>query len=171
LSLLLFNMTSALGIPCFLAEIFDFSPAGERIPYSQGMAASPDKNIALRQAILEAAQSRLGYISGARDDLEWYDYWPQAEQLRENRRGFLEHVQPSLDFTAIESHGPHALSCLAPLYEHELSNTVLFHWEGVKPPGLSIVKIIALDLDDGLHQQPQAGATALPKPYHGPLHA
>jgi ribosomal protein S12 methylthiotransferase accessory factor len=171
LSLLLFDMTGRLGVPCILAEIFDFSPTGDRVPYSQGMAASPDKNIALRQAILEAAQSRLGYISGTRDDLDWYDYWPLAEHLRENRREFLEHFSPSLDFGTIESIGPHALRCLAPLYERELSNAVLFRWEGMRPSGLHIVKVIVLDLDDGLDHGLDVAAPAPTAQEYGSAHA
>jgi ribosomal protein S12 methylthiotransferase accessory factor len=57
---------SPTGLPCFLAWMAcDDYPAAM---YGFGCHLSPE--IALTRAITEAAQTRLGYISGARDDLE-----------------------------------------------------------------------------------------------------
>lgn len=56
---------SPTGLPCFLAWVASFEyPAAM---YGFGCHLSPD--IALTRAVSEAAQARLAYISGARDDL------------------------------------------------------------------------------------------------------
>ncbi|MFC4586163.1 YcaO-like family protein [Sphaerisporangium corydalis] len=59
------SLPSATGVPCFLARITceDYPP-----PFL-GYGCHLSSEIALTRAITEAAQSRLGYVSGARDDL------------------------------------------------------------------------------------------------------
>lgn len=73
----LWNLTSDLGIPAFLARIapLEDAPAFTIRPAS-GMGCHPDRDIALSRALTEAAQSRLTFISGARDDM------PRGEYLR-----------------------------------------------------------------------------------------
>ncbi|MEU7859758.1 YcaO-like family protein [Nonomuraea sp. NPDC049141] len=59
------SLPSPTGLPCFLARIFcdDYPPA------FMGFGCHLGSEIALTRAVTEAAQARLGYISGARDDL------------------------------------------------------------------------------------------------------
>ncbi|MGI5286224.1 YcaO-like family protein [Nonomuraea polychroma] len=59
------SVPSATGLPCFLARITcdDYPPA------FMGFGCHLSSEIALTRAVTEAAQARLGYISGARDDL------------------------------------------------------------------------------------------------------
>lgn len=73
----LWNLTSDLGIPAFLARIapMEDAPAFTIRPAS-GLGCHPDRDIALSRALTEAAQSRLTFISGARDDM------PRGEYLR-----------------------------------------------------------------------------------------
>jgi YcaO-like protein with predicted kinase domain len=85
LAVFVWNMTSDLGVSCYLAEILDFA-AEATTAYSQGAAADVVPAQALRKALLEAVQVRLTYIAGSRDDLEWSDYGKRYDRIVENRR-------------------------------------------------------------------------------------
>jgi YcaO-like protein with predicted kinase domain len=62
--------TSDIGIPSFLCLISERSGDPLRRLYSaMGMGCHPSRGIALLRALTEAAQSRVTYISGARDDM------------------------------------------------------------------------------------------------------
>ncbi len=64
------DVTTAIGVPVFHVTILDRDPL--RGGYvDRGMGAHLAPEIALVRALTEAAQSRLGYISGSRDD-----FWP-----------------------------------------------------------------------------------------------
>lgn len=64
------NATTDIGIATFLCEIRDRS-VGEphRLRHFHGSGCHPDRAIALCRALTEAAQTRLTYITGLRDDL------------------------------------------------------------------------------------------------------
>ena len=49
-----------------------------------GAGCHPSRRIALLRALTEAAQSRLTYISGARDDIERRDYRRPGDERRRN---------------------------------------------------------------------------------------
>ena len=64
------NATSDIGIPAFLCRIRDPSPGDPRqLRRFHGSGCHPDRTIALIRALTEAAQTRLTYIAGIRDDL------------------------------------------------------------------------------------------------------
>lgn len=69
----LFDMTSDIGVPCLSAIIADAGILDAKEPHYHdvtiGHGAHPDPRRAAIRAITEAAQSRLTYISGARDDV------------------------------------------------------------------------------------------------------
>jgi ribosomal protein S12 methylthiotransferase accessory factor len=70
------DMTSDLEIPAFLCSIGERElDVLRRVGVARGYGCHPDKNVALRRALTEAAQSRLTRIAGSRDDI-------QAEDLR-----------------------------------------------------------------------------------------
>lgn len=67
--------TSDVGVPSFLCRVLQEAPP----PYhdyrpASGMGCHPCREVALSRALTEAAQSRLTFISGARDDLWRSDY-------------------------------------------------------------------------------------------------
>lgn len=71
----LWEITSSNGIPTFLCRIIPnvcWSLSGIRA--ATGMGTHLNKEIALIRAITEAAQSRLTFISGARDDISYASY-------------------------------------------------------------------------------------------------
>ncbi len=69
----LFDMTSDIDIPCLTAVIADAGILEAKEPryhdVTIGHGAHPDPRRAAIRAVTEAAQSRLTYISGARDDV------------------------------------------------------------------------------------------------------
>jgi ribosomal protein S12 methylthiotransferase accessory factor len=82
------DTTSDIGIPSFRCHIYE---AEDNPNESQGTffgaGCHPSRSIAVLRALTEAAQSRLTYISGSRDDIERRDYRrPDDETPAERRR-------------------------------------------------------------------------------------
>jgi ribosomal protein S12 methylthiotransferase accessory factor len=64
------NVTTEIGIPAFLCDIRDPSAdEPRRLRRFHGSGCHPDRAIALSRALTEAAQTRLTYITGIRDDI------------------------------------------------------------------------------------------------------
>ena len=67
--------TSDVGIPSFLCRILqECAPPSNAYRPATGMGCHPSREVALSRALTEAAQSRLTFISGARDDLWRSEY-------------------------------------------------------------------------------------------------
>jgi ribosomal protein S12 methylthiotransferase accessory factor len=65
------DASSDVGLPVFVAEIVDRAPHPGRVLYvSDGQGCHRSRAVALARALTEAAQSRLTAIAGARDDLD-----------------------------------------------------------------------------------------------------
>jgi len=75
----LWDVTTDIGIAAFICDIRDLS-AGEpgRLRRFHGAGCHPDRAIALARALTEAAQTRLTYITGIRDDLLPSEYQEPA---------------------------------------------------------------------------------------------
>jgi YcaO-like protein with predicted kinase domain len=76
------NVTTGVGIAAFLCEIRDQSAGDPRRPRRHhGSGCHADRAVALSRALTEAAQTRLTYIAGIRDDLSpaEYEEAPEAE--------------------------------------------------------------------------------------------
>jgi ribosomal protein S12 methylthiotransferase accessory factor len=71
IELMLWDMTSDVGVAAVRAILFDRDSDPELNPYpaAYGAGCHPERAIALCRALTEAAQSRLTAIAGARDDL------------------------------------------------------------------------------------------------------
>lgn len=97
------DCTSDVGVPTFLCRIIQADGAlGATIRPAVGAGTHLVREIALARALTEAAQSRLTFISGARDDLSRDDYKhflspeQQAAWLRRIRHG-----APVRDFNTV----------------------------------------------------------------------
>jgi YcaO-like protein with predicted kinase domain len=77
-----FDVTSDLGIPAFLALIDDAT--GTTGAPELGCGAHPAPEVALARALTEAAQARATFIAGAREDIPDEDY---GEAALATRRG------------------------------------------------------------------------------------
>jgi YcaO-like protein with predicted kinase domain len=64
----IWDMTSSVGIPVYYCALDDSNPFGA-LPRFGGSGCHLSKVIALSRALTEAAQSRLTFIAGSRDDL------------------------------------------------------------------------------------------------------
>ena len=74
----MWDMTSDIGIPVYYCSIKEANPFGS-IQTFGGSGCHLSKEIALSRALTEAAQSRLTFISGSRDDLFPDLYEPSAQ--------------------------------------------------------------------------------------------
>jgi YcaO-like protein with predicted kinase domain len=81
LSVAIWDITSDVGIPAFICRIGERrQPPVVTADDAEGMGCHPDRNVALLRALTEAAQSRLGFISGARDDPSGWDHADGTDQ-------------------------------------------------------------------------------------------
>jgi YcaO-like protein with predicted kinase domain len=150
LELLVWDMTSRAGVPCYLAEVFDLA-ASTPTAYVQGAAASLSAGIAIQKAIAEALQVRLTYISGGRDDLEHRDYGSRYDHVVANRYWVKNNVTAlkrveALDEThfACEQALPEIIRRLENAGCHSV---IIVPFTDEKDP-LKVVKIIAPRLSD-----------------------
>jgi YcaO-like protein with predicted kinase domain len=104
LALGVWNTTTDVGIAAFKCLIIEREQNILRPMYaSEGMGCHPARNIALLRAITEAAQSRLTYISGVRDDVTRYDYVLASDRdLLRRQRDSIEGAA-DLDFHSISN--------------------------------------------------------------------
>jgi ribosomal protein S12 methylthiotransferase accessory factor len=96
----IWDMTSDTGIPAFLCRLLPKTTSDiSNIRPASGMGCHLSRDIALLRALTEAAQSRLAFISGARDDLDRAGYkkfltaieyakWHESIIGRENLKDF-----------------------------------------------------------------------------------
>jgi YcaO-like protein with predicted kinase domain len=75
ISLRVWDVTTDIAIAAFLCEIRDLAPGDlRRLRRFHGSGCHADRSIALARALTEAAQTRLTYIAGMRDDLAPAEY-------------------------------------------------------------------------------------------------
>lgn len=81
MSVRLLDITSEVRVPTFYARVFEDPFSGGRSTVSDGFATHPDPEVAATMALLEAAQTKAGYIAGGRED-----YSLQARSLGRHER-------------------------------------------------------------------------------------
>jgi ribosomal protein S12 methylthiotransferase accessory factor len=100
MSVLVWDVTSDVGVACFYCLVLGRGddPADPEF----GGGCHPSRGIALLRALTEAAQARVTYITGARDDFTPDDY-SAAGRARRFRgcRALLETHVPARDFRAV----------------------------------------------------------------------
>ena len=96
------DVTSDLGVPAFLAAIIDRrDPTGHS---GLGAGCHLSREVALLRALLEAAQVRLTYIAGARDDIPLRDYAAIAVHERTRQlRALAGDAAGGRDFATLSS--------------------------------------------------------------------
>lgn len=77
--------TTDIGVPSFLCQIAEVSSPRRPVTGAHGMGCHPNRAIALSRALTEAAQCRLTWIAGARDDARAEDYDNSAEAIERER--------------------------------------------------------------------------------------
>jgi len=96
-SVSIWDMTSDIGIPVYYCSIKEADPFGS-IQTFAGSGCHLSKEIALSRALTEAAQSRLTFISGSRDDLFPDLYEPAVQDAPD-----VAATRPTLDFRTRKS--------------------------------------------------------------------
>jgi ribosomal protein S12 methylthiotransferase accessory factor len=101
----LWNVTSEIGIAAFLCDIRDPSnDEPRRLRRFHGSGCHPDRAIALSRALTEAAQTRLTYIAGTRDDILAAEYQePPTSDLVDALLDALRQEAPAHSFRDIPS--------------------------------------------------------------------
>lgn len=144
LKLFLFHCTFDIPLPVYWAIVID--PTGELPPFA-GWGCNLDSRIAAERAILEAVQSRLVYISGARDDIQRRNF----DLLRNQDPGTLIQAYEKLPQSDTFSN---RIGDLEPALEKELVLSRLTYWQNrilykhIKTPcGFHAVKVFVLGLE------------------------
>lgn len=73
LVLSLYNIPTLIGLPAVCAEVLDAAARASGSAFGRGWGCAPAAEEALQRALLEALQSRLTVIAGARDDIFFGD--------------------------------------------------------------------------------------------------
>jgi YcaO-like protein with predicted kinase domain len=74
----LFDVTTDIGVPCFYALVAPETDLGRHVDTGTGAACHPVAAVAAIRAVIEAAQTRVSLIAGARDDIARSDYGAQV---------------------------------------------------------------------------------------------
>jgi ribosomal protein S12 methylthiotransferase accessory factor len=129
------NVTSDIGIAAFLCEIRDLSAGDPRRPSRfHGSGCHADRAVALARALTEAAQTRLTYIAGIRDDLSPEEYRATPDdEIRDALLDALAHEIAPLPLAAVPNFAAEDLS-------EDL------HWALGRLSAAGIERVIAVDL-------------------------
>jgi len=127
------NVTSDVGVPAFVCDIpADVEEPSGALRRFRGAGCHPNRAIALSRALTEAAQIRLTYIAGIRDDLSDY-----AESASEKLGAAL------LDAVTQASRG-HSLGDVPSFDSDDV--TADLKWELERLRLIGIKRVIAVDL-------------------------
>jgi len=97
LDCLVWNVTSDVAVATFMCVIFDRQSETNHVGLGSG--THPDRTVALQRALNEAAQTRLNYITGAREDLSFEEYSASGRaQKMAAFAGLPDGATPSLQF-------------------------------------------------------------------------
>lgn len=131
----MWNVTTDVAIAAFLCDIRD-TPGNEprRLHRFHGAGSHPDRAIALARALTEAAQTRLTYITGIRDDLLPSEY----EELPTS-----DIVDALLDALCEESE-PNSFREISTFAADDLRQDV--QWELQRLRSAGIKRVVAVDL-------------------------
>lgn len=127
--------TSDVGIPSFFCRIVQNKgwPANGYRP-AAGSGCHPCREVALLRALTEAAQSRLTFISGARDDMPRSEYETfLSENMQDTWRTLLENRGAGRKFEAVPSRPGET-------FEQDLA------WELERLASVGIEQVIVVDL-------------------------
>lgn len=109
LRLAVWSMDLELGIPGFVVSTWDEERRTLFQSREGGQGTHPYKRIALARALTESVQSRLTFISGARDDNYWSTYRDNLDVSLPKHARFIEHANSTtsdVDFRALPEAPP-----------------------------------------------------------------
>lgn len=139
------------GVAAFRCVITDLE-GGANLPPAGGTACHPDRSTALLRALLEAVQSRITLIAGARDDLDAADYAAGPQQTLQLILGALSFGPGSLPWSQVahqsRTSDAHRLDKLLEAVARRSPLPVLLYSHAPPQPGLCVVHAFAPGLAD-----------------------
>jgi ribosomal protein S12 methylthiotransferase accessory factor len=108
----IWNITTDIEIATFLTVVVDREPnVFRQLYYATGSGTHPVREVALLRALTEAAQCRLTYIAGARDDSdrEFFDRMRDPNRVEAMRRAIDQPLTAASDFGRAPSRACEAL--------------------------------------------------------------
>lgn len=136
------EVTTDIGIAAFLCEIRDLADLGDpaRLRRFHGSGCHADRAIALSRALTEAAQTRLTYISGVRDDLSPAEYGAENGGIE----GDDEIADALLDALAGAVQSPVAFHDVPSFTSDDLTDDL--RWGLARLAAIGTGRVIAVDL-------------------------
>jgi YcaO-like protein with predicted kinase domain len=132
LDVAVWDATSDVEVAAFHCLISDRPPWQGHIGLGSG--AHPDRREALTRALSEAAQTRLNYITGARDDLSFEEFRPRGRQAKARAATALfELGPPSRDFSTVPTR-------VAPTFRDDLD------WLLQRLASVAVHQVVVVDL-------------------------
>lgn len=157
------SIASDIGLPVFYCLIADKTPNHLGAVYSSiGSGCHASKEIALLRALTEAAQTRLTYIAGARDDAH-RDFFKAArnpELVRRHQNHILQLAEtPCQSFQDVETFQTTSLASdvelqVSLLKKAGIDQAVAVNLGGLVP-GIEVVRMVVPGLE-GIHEAPGA---------------
>jgi ribosomal protein S12 methylthiotransferase accessory factor len=150
----LLSLPSAVAVPTFWAVLLNTRPHAAVSTINLGWGTHADMHIAAARALTEAAQSRLTFIHGAREDLRHKQVYHAAATEHSRPYAYFEALQPTTTWAAIA--GAQSLGS-SPDLEAQLTSVVaalhnaghdrLARFDLTDPDvGIPVVKVIAPSL-------------------------
>lgn len=127
--------TSDVGVPAFLCRIIERTDnPSHLLRPAAGMGCHPARDVALLRALTEAAQSRLTFISGSRDDLDRGNYHRfLGDETRDQWRATMEATGSERDYARVPDHD-------AATFEDDVA------WQIDRLRSVGIDQVLAVDL-------------------------
>jgi ribosomal protein S12 methylthiotransferase accessory factor len=148
-SLILIDVYSRAGVHTLWAVLVDRAPFAPASTVNVGYGTHLDPEVAAVRAITEAAQSRLTYIHGAREDLA-YKITEQSAQGLRSVADFFDRLRPDTDWQALDNRSTRDLAAdYARVLEGLARDGVsaVYRAALTRPPfDVPVVKVIAPDL-------------------------
>jgi YcaO-like protein with predicted kinase domain len=130
------DVTSDVGVATFLCLITDQDSPDSHIGLGSGTHST--REIALVRALSEAAQTRMNYITGSRDDLQFAEFTAQGRaKLRMASTELLRGETGLRDFGSVQS-------CEKPTFREDLD------WLLARLASIGINDVACVDLSQGL---------------------
>jgi YcaO-like protein with predicted kinase domain len=144
----IYHVTTDVGMPAFLCEIRDVALSEPmQLRRFHGAGCHADRGIALARALTEAAQTRLTYIAGVRDDLspaEYHDDLSPADYLKWPRRTRGSNVYDALFDAVAKTATPVLFKDVPNFVADDLRDDL--HWVLGRLATAGIARAIAIDL-------------------------
>ncbi|MBL0337964.1 MAG: YcaO-like family protein [Rhodospirillaceae bacterium] len=131
--------TTDIGIPSFICRIIQNAPPPHHhFRPATGMGCHPNRSIALKRALTEAAQSRLTFIAGARDDM------PRAEYIKHLQEDMYHSWRRKIDKTSHQRHFRDGAS----FQSHSLAEDIDWQLTRLKASGITQVIVVNLTREE-----------------------